>query len=105
MTYSVWNQGTGMFDYYATKTPQREVNVEPPTHLRGGRQLGITPEEAGWPLPGGAKRVGQGPLARGRIASTGRGALGAIGVDSGLAKIGLLGLSGFLVWKYVLKKK
>lgn len=92
-----------MFDYYATGTPQREVNVEPPAHLRGGRQLGITPEEAAWPLPGSAKRVGQGPLARGRIAST-RSALGFVDLDPGLVKVGLLGLSAFLVWKYVLSR-
>jgi hypothetical protein len=103
MTYSVWNQGAGLFDYYETAKAQREVNVEPPGHLRGGRQLGATPEEAAWPLPAGAKRIGQGSLARGRIAGAGGGALGAFALDPGLLKLGMLGLSAFLVWKYVLK--
>ncbi len=104
MTYSVWNQGDGLFDYYETATPQREVNVEPPTHLRGGRQMGATPEEAAWPLPAAAKRVGQGPLARGRIATSHRRALGAFAMDSGLFTLGALGLGAFVVWKYVLQK-
>lgn len=103
MNYSVWNQGAGRFDYYATAKAQREVNTEPPGHLRGGRQLGSTPEEAAWPLPAGAKRIGQGAMARGRIASRGRRSLGGVDVDPGMLKIGMLGLSAYLVWKYVLK--
>ncbi len=105
MTYSVWNQGTGLFDYYATAAAQREVNVEPPAHLRGGRQLGSTPEEAAWPLPAGAKRTGQGALARGRIATRHRAGLAGFDVDPGLFKLGLLGLSAWFVWKHVLKRK
>jgi hypothetical protein len=96
MTYSVWNQGANRYDYYEAGGARREYNEETPKHLRHAR-LGASPEQAAWPLPAGARRVGSGSIARGRIASR---ALGAFD-DTSLTKIVLLGLAAFLAWKYV----
>lgn len=77
MTYSVWNDATRRYDYYQTPatTP---IHAGSPAHVRGARGLGATPEQAAWPLPAGAVRVGTGDRARGRVARNGGGlALGA----------------------------
>lgn len=95
MTYSVWNPA-GHFDYYESGEPKREYNEVAPNHLRPSR-LGMTPEQAAWPLPAGVKHVGSGSVAQGRIASQ---ALGAFD-DTGLTKIALFGFAAFLVWKHV----
>ena len=96
MLYSVWNQGRRCFDYYEAPGVEGKANVEKPTHLRG-RTLGSTPTQAAWPLPTGAKLVGSGAHARGRI---GVGAT-ELGGDMVWLKVGLLCFSAYLVWKYV----
>lgn len=100
MLYSVWNQGAGGFDYYEAPGVEGKVNVPKPTHLRS-RTLGSTPTQAAWPLPAGARKVGSGEVARGRVAAIG-GGLSLSGVeDSSMLTIGLLLLSGLLLWRYV----
>jgi hypothetical protein len=102
VTYSVWNQGAGAFDYYEAPGVEAKANVPKPAHLRH-RTLGSTPTQAAWPLPASARLVGSGDHARGRVASFSSGsALGGVGGDMGiLFKVGLLGLSAILLWKYV----
>lgn len=102
--YSVWNQASGMFDYYEAPKAQAKLNVEKPTHIMH-RNLGVTVDQAAWPLPSDAKKVGSGTEAIGRVATTRRGALGDSDIDPSLVKIGMLGLAGFLLWKYVLPKR
>lgn len=101
MIYSVWNQSARLFDYYEAPGSEATANVEKPAHLRH-RTLGSTPDQAAWPLPGGSKLIGQGEYARGRIASTGGSSLGLFEDGDMLwMKLGLLGLSAFLVWRYL----
>lgn len=105
MIFSVWNQGTRRYDYYESPQPEASANVEKPRHLRT-RKLGSTVTQAAWPLPANARMVGSGDQAHGRIASRGGSALGAAD-DGGMGtvKIGMLLLSGFLLWKYVVPAK
>lgn len=86
MIYSVWNQGRGLYDYFQTSEVQDVANAPRPTHLRSTK-LGLTPTQAAWPLPAGAKRIGSGEFARGRVASTGGGQTG----------LGDFGVVGFLL--------
>ena len=69
MTYSVWNQAAGAYDYYEVPGSPGKVNAPVPTHLRQTK-LGMTAREAAWRLPSGAKLVGSGAEARGRVASS-----------------------------------
>jgi len=70
MIYSVWNYGTRQYDYY-------KAGVAGPIHAGTAPKaivsspLGATPEQAAWPVPVGAVKVGSGTQARGRIASFG----------------------------------
>ncbi|MBT8452987.1 MAG: hypothetical protein KJO40_13545 [Deltaproteobacteria bacterium] len=100
MTYSVWNQGAGRFDYYEAPGVEAKANVGKPGHLRH-RTLGSTPAQAAWPLPVGARRVGAGEQARGRIAAVGGSELGALEADGGLVKFALVGLGAYLLWRYL----
>jgi len=70
MMYSVWNARSRRFDYYRT-AEVGGVHAPTPRHIPGGGALGATPEEAAWPLPPGAMKVGSGELAVGRIATLG----------------------------------
>lgn len=104
MIYSVWNQGGGRFDYFDDGRPQATVNVEKPTHLRQ-RELGNTVEQAAWPLPSDARQVGSGVMPRGRVAIPSGQALGASEGAMSTLKLGLLGASALLAWKFLLPKK
>lgn len=102
MQYSVWNQGAKRYDYYVVPGTigEPKANVPPPKHLKH-KALGVAPEEASWPLPPSARKIGAGKLPIGRIAhSRGGVALGAVPEGSTM-KIALLGIAAFLLWKYV----
>lgn len=102
MLYSVWNQGVGGYDYFEDGSKQATLNTPAPSHIPS-RTLGSTVDQAAWPLPPSAKKVGSGAQAIGRVASRGGGAsLGDI-VDGSLAKAGLLAGCAFLLYKYVVK--
>lgn len=105
MRFSVWNQSLGAFDYYEGGVEQRVLNTEKPKHLVS-RTLGSTVDQAAWPLPANARKIGSGPDAIGRVASRRMG--GALGDDLGgdnaqLVKAALLAGAGYLLWKYVVK--
>ena len=100
MIYSVWNQGARQYDYYETGQVQKEANTPPPRHIRPG-PLGATIDQAAWPLPASARKVGSGEFARGRIASRSRDLLSLSGFEvdkNTVAMIGL-GLAAYLLWK------
>jgi len=89
--YSVWNQGAGTFDYYETTEQQNMLNVERPTHIQS-RTLGSTVTQAAWPLPASARKVGQGPIPRGKIAARkSAAALGEVTTGSSVTKAALVG--------------
>lgn len=69
MRYSVWNSGRRAFDYYESASTPAVTNAPKPDHLTS-RALGATVEQAAWPLPDDAIRVGQGEQAIGMIAVT-----------------------------------
>lgn len=105
MIYSVWNQGTGLFDYHEDDRQQTTLNVEKPGHLQT-RALGSTVEQAAWPLPADAQPVGSGAVPIGRIASRSSGrALGDDGDPSGLVTVGMLLISAAVAWKVLQPKK
>jgi hypothetical protein len=74
------------------------VNAPQPKHLKVTK-LGMTPTQASWPLPSGARRIGHGPLARGRVAHPSGGALADFDLDTGTVKIGLLLVAAFVLWR------
>ncbi len=102
--YSVWNQPAGLFDYYEDSRTQEALNAPVPKHV-GNRTLGLTIDQAAWPLPVDARKVGSGDVAIGRVASRGSApALGdVLGTSSPMVKAGLLLAAAALAYKYVLK--
>ena len=99
MIYSVWNQGAGAYDYYESSNVQHTLNTPSPNHIRV-KELGATIDQATWPLPTAARKVGSGKFAKGRVASRGgaRLPLGATMDTNTVAMLGL-GLAAFLLWK------
>lgn len=105
MQYSVFNVGTGAYDYYEDGREPSSVNTPSPTHVID-RTLGCTVDQAAWPLPADAKKIGTGPVAIGRVASMKRGgALGDVSLQSPMAKAGVLLGAAILLYKYVVKGK
>lgn len=70
MTFSVWNYATKRYDYYEGGQQTGSHAGTPPSSVVGS-QMGASPEQAAWRLPVGARQVGTGAIARGRIASLG----------------------------------
>lgn len=106
MKYSVWNFGTASYDYYEDARVSTGQNAPKPGHLVN-RTLGSTIDQASWPLPSDAKRIGSGTVAIGRVA-TRKGAADALGetmLSSPLAKAGALLVSAILAYKYLLPKR
>jgi hypothetical protein len=98
--YSVWNQGARQYDYYDTSVVQKTANTPSPSHIRSG-PLGATIDQAAWPLPSSARKVGSGKAAKGRIASRSGNllSLGAINMDTNTIAMVGLGLAAFLLWR------
>ena len=99
MIYSVWNQGAKAYDYYQSSAQQNGANTPSPSHLKK-TSLGMTPEQAAWPLPSDARKLGRGAFPKGRIARKG-GAVALSGVGGSEIQIGLLLVSAFLIWRYM----
>lgn len=100
MIYSVWNQGARAYDFYESPEVQHKLNTPVPNHIRP-KELGATIDQAAWPLPPSARKVGSGEFAKGRVASrSGAGSpLGAINMDASTFGLLGLGLAAFLLWK------
>ena len=91
MIYSVWNSRGRHYEYFETNEVS-PTHAPPPKHVQG-RGLGATPDEAGWPLPHGARSIGTGELPRGRIAST-----GLSGTPSSSAPMLAIGVGLYVLW-------
>jgi hypothetical protein len=98
MRYSVYRYGRNSYDYYEDGKVATATHAgAPPVRARA---MGATPEQASWPLPVGCKKVGEGPLPQGRIASTASAAaplgdlppIGTIGIAAGIA---------YLAWRFL----
>ncbi len=94
MIYSVWNYATRQYDYYQAGQHTATHAGAPPVRA-GASALGATPEQAAWPLPAGAQRIGSGPYARGRVASL-SGPLDSLGIPTWLLVAG----GAFIAWRY-----
>lgn len=88
MTFSVWRPELRQYDYYEDGV--RTAAFPQPRHL-GGR---IAADAAGWPLPGGARKIGAGPTVQGQVATSGV----ESGVSSACWYIGL-GVLGYALWR------
>jgi hypothetical protein len=105
MIYSVWREELGTYDYYETPATLRDVETPAPRHLRGGK-LGVSADNARWPLPAGAVKIGSGGIPKGAIARLpGQGTVGALSgfeVPGGrLGMLALLGAAFFLARRYL----
>jgi hypothetical protein len=68
LVYSRWRPDIGGFEYFQT-ADQHNINDDLPTpELLPPTKIGVPSMEAGRSLPPGARKVGEGPLARGLIA-------------------------------------
>lgn len=106
MQFSVWNLGKSMFDYYETADAPSATNTPKPDHLTSGGQIGVTVEQACWPLPAGAQYTGSGDVAIGRIAIQPGKQTGLSGTtdDLSLPKGILLAAAGALAIKFLLPR-
>ena len=68
--YSVWNHAQRLYDYYEGNESTGTHAGTPPRPLATS-QIGATPEQTAWRVPVGARKVGTGATARGRVASMG----------------------------------
>lgn len=72
MIYSIYNHGSRTYDYY--QAPATAATHAPvPPRASGPSAMGATAEQAAWPLPASARKVGSGAEAKGRIARRGGG--------------------------------
>lgn len=71
MIFSVYSYDRRQFDYFEAPGPKGTHAGAPPRSLLGASSTGVAPEVATWKLPIGAKKVGSGPLPKGRVASNG----------------------------------
>ena len=104
MVYSVWDHARRVYDYYETPKTSSAINAPKPGHLRAAT-LGTTPDDAAWPLPSDARKIGEGKYPRGHIA-TRKGGLAGLGFLPDLTPTNMLliGAFGFFVWKMVEKR-
>lgn len=106
MIHSVWNQSTRKYDYYETAVVQKTANTPSPKHIRSG-SLGATIDQAAWPLPSSARKVGSGEFAKGRVASRSGNllSLGSINMDTNTMAMLGLGFAALVLWKSGFLKK
>lgn len=87
--FSTWNESRQNWDYW-----NAAHDSEPPTPPTGPNGLGVPPEDAAVRLPLGARHVGTGSQALGRVAERGVN----LGSLARLAVIGLAIYGGYMVW-------
>lgn len=98
MIYSVWDHGSRIYRYYQTRDRDPATHSPKPSHLKSSR-LGLSPDQAAWPLPPGARLVGQGKYPKGQIASKGGGiGLGILPVDLTVSNVFILGTLGLAAY-------
>jgi len=99
MIYSVYDCDTKVYTYYEGSGPKgTHAGAPPVSPLRS--KYGATVEQSSWKLPANAKRIGQGDLPRGRIATAGLGfSLGDV-PSMEPTSIAILGGIAYLAWRY-----
>lgn len=96
MRYSVYDYTRRAYDYYEAPGPGGTHAGAPPI-VRPMGGLGITPGKASWPLPMGARKVGTGERAQGRIASLGDADLTSLLGDP--MRLGLYAGLAYIAWR------
>lgn len=100
MTYSVWDHADRIYKYYQTPEKSTATNAPKPKHLRS-TALGMSPEQAAWPLPSNAHMVGKGKYPKGFIASKkSGGGLGLGIIPDSPTKLLLYGVIGYFAYDY-----
>lgn len=94
MIYSVWRPELRQYDYYEDGV--QTAAFPTPRHLSGR----IAADAAGWPLPGGARKVGAGPVVRGQVATSGTDGF----VSNTYVFIGI-GILGYALWRLMKEKR
>ena len=97
MTWSVYDYTSRLYVYYQTTSGPKGTHAGAPPRAAGSFAVGATPEAAAWRLPFGAKKIGEGVMPKGRIASSSF-ALGALGDLSIPAYFTVIGL-GIIAWR------
>ena len=101
MIFSVYDPDRKVYTYYEGPGPKGTHAGSP--RPRGRSDLGSSPEEAAWSLPASARKVGDGPMPKGRIASAssfGLG-LGALGIDADPVHLGIYAALAYLAWRAI----
>ena len=102
MMYSVWDHANRQYDYYRSPDKSSATSSPKPSHLRSV-ELGLSPEQAAWPLPSNARKVGIGKYPKGYIASTEGGTALGIIPDMTLTNVVLMGALGFMAYTFLWK--
>ena len=103
MVYSVWDNINRKYDYYKDAVVNTDTHSPKPKHLKATK-MGLTPEQASWPLPPTAKKIGSGQAGALQISSR-----KSVGTKKGLddfelppfrgINIALYGAAGYLTYK------
>lgn len=97
MKYSVYDPDRRLYTYYEGSGPRGTHAGSP--RVRGKTALGAAPEQAAWPLPMGAVKVGEGKMPMGRIASRSELSLGSLGIDTDPVSLGIYGVLAYFAWR------
>lgn len=95
MQYSTYDYTTRMYTYWSAPGVSG-THAGAPSAPSSRNAIGVTPEAAAWRLPWGAKKIGTGPLPKGRIASDAA-ALGDMTSD--LPRLGLIAGVAYIAWR------
>lgn len=100
MIYSVYNHGTRRYDYFEDGRTDGTHAGAPPL-VASGKKIGVVPEAASWRLPMMAKRVGDGEMPRGRIATRGGVPMGVVNLsDPGTVLLAIgVGYLAYRAWR------
>ena len=101
MTWSVYDYTTRLYVYYTAPGP-KGTHAGAPPRAAGSFAVGATPEAAAWRLPFGAKKIGEGVMPKGRIASTSF-ALGALGDLGELPRYAVYAGIVYVAWRVLVR--
>lgn len=94
MIYSKWLPDRGGYAYYETSERLGLADDLPTPWLRQSSEIGVASTSAGRPLPGGAKLIGYGKLARGSIVPFDRSGLSGLSGESSKLLLVAVGVAG-----------